>query len=370
MPAAQLASEFEAQGYVGGKIVHQWTFSTNEGLLQANRYHELHGPTGFTDQEELSAKLAPVREQVIGIVTQFFPVSRELIEALPALSFIGTVRNGTQNLDVAAASEAGVAVYNNPGRNAAVVADYTVALMLASCRGVAVAHRALMDGEWLARSARTAFRTLSSTPVGLVGFGQVGQLVARLLRGFECVVRVYDPYLRPDITGSHGARQVETLSELLKRSELVSLHARVTAESTGLIGAEELALLGADGILVNTARAELVDEHALVEALKSGRLGAAALDVYSEEPLPPGHALREFANVTLTPHLAGGSRDALVTAVRRLANRLRTVTPSPLWTTFVTTPVDADVEAGEVGEGSVATRDENCANGQGEPKGD
>ena len=331
VPVQQLVAEFEAQGFVGGTVAHQWSLTDNEEMVKANRHLELHGPAGHTDRAQLDELLRPVRDEITGIVTEFFPISRELIETLPSLEFIATVRSGTQNIDSAAAAERGIEIYNNPGRNAPVVADFTVALMLAACRGLAAANRALADGVWLARSARRVFRTLASTPVGLVGFGQVGYHVARLLRGFEGTVRVYDPFLRTETLRDLDVTVAGSLQELIEQSELVSLHARVTPETVNLIGARELAWLGPDGILVNTARAELIDEAALLAALREGSICGAALDVFSEEPLPLGHELRQYGSALLTPHLAGGSRDAPLLAVRLLATRLREVTPSALW---------------------------------------
>jgi D-3-phosphoglycerate dehydrogenase len=331
IPADQLIAAFRTQGYEGGAVAHQWALPDNEAMVRANRRHELHGPDGLTDADALTDLIAPVREQVAGIVTQFFPVSRELIAELPGLRFIATVRSGTQNIDAEAAAQRGIEIYCNPGRNAPAVADFTVALMIAACRGVAVASQALARGNWLPRSARAGFRTLSSTPVGLVGFGHVGRRVAELLRGFECPVRVYDPYLTVDLGQGLAVTRTDSLDALMAGSELVSLHARVTEESAGLIGHHELDLLGPDGILVNTARAELVDETALISALRNQSIYAAALDVFSEEPLPAGHELFELTNVTLTPHLAGSSRDALPTAVRLLAGRLRGALPPDLW---------------------------------------
>jgi D-3-phosphoglycerate dehydrogenase len=338
IPADQLIAGFRTQGYEGGAVAHQWALPDNEAMVRANRWHELHGPDGLTDADTLTGLIAPVREQVAGIVTQFFPVSRELIAELPALRFIATVRSGTQNIDTEAAAERGIEIHRNPGRNAPAVADFTVALMLAACRGVAVASQALARGNWLPRSARAEFRTLSSTPVGLVGFGHVGRRVAELLRGFECPVRVYDPYLAEDLVKGLKVTRTDSLEALMADSELVSLHARVTQESTNLIGHHELDLLGPDGILVNTARAELVDETALISALRNGSICAAALDVFSEEPLPAGHELLGLTNATLTPHLAGGSRDALPAAARLLAGRLREALPPDLWAPAVPGP--------------------------------
>jgi D-3-phosphoglycerate dehydrogenase len=335
LSARQINLEFEGRGYTGPALTHEWHLANNEEMVRLNRHHELQGAEGSTDAEELRALIGSYAHKIDGLVTQFFPVSAELIDELPSLQFIATIRSGIQNIDAAAAQRRGIPVYNNPGRNAAVVADFTVGLMLSTCRGITTANRVLLEGTWLPRSARQAFRTLSSTKIGLVGFGQVGRLVARLLRGFDCELRVYDPYIGPaDVTDN--LKVCASLQELLESSEVVSLHAKLTEDTAGLIGAKELGWLGPDGILINTARAGLIDEGALVAALSDGSLCAAALDVFSEEPLPEEHVLRQLPNVTLTPHLAGGSRDALVLAARMLADRLQVHTPAALWRSNVT----------------------------------
>lgn len=331
IPAAELLAVFRDRGFTGGAVVHDWRVSGNDEMVRINRAFESRVPTGLVDGGELRELVAGVREHITGVVTQFFPVSRDLLDELPALTFVATVRSGTQNIDTAAAAERNITVRNNPGRNAPVVADFAVAMMMAASRGIATAHTALAAGTWLPRPDRKAFRTLGSSAVGLVGFGQIGGLVARLLRGFDCPVRVYDPYLPAAALSGTQVVRVLSLEELMAGSDVVSLHAKVTPETTGLIDAPALDLLGPNGILVNTARAELVDEAALVAALREHRIGGAALDVFSEEPLPAGHPLRALAHVTLTPHLAGSSRDAATTAVRLLADRLRTAGPTELF---------------------------------------
>jgi D-3-phosphoglycerate dehydrogenase / 2-oxoglutarate reductase len=332
--ANQLRERFIEDGYVGGALCHEWGVA-REDLAGANRRHELHGPEGFADRAELVDLIEPHRHEIKGIVTHFCPVSAALIEELPELSFIATVRSGTQNLDLAAAGERQIAIHNNPGRNAPVVADFAVGLMLATCRGIAAGHHSVVGGQWQVGAAiRGGLRTLTGMSVGLVGLGQIGARVARLLQGFDCQLRAFDPYVSPQAMAGALPTEiqlVDSLQELFTSSELVSLHAKVTPESTGIIARQELEWLGADGILINTARAELVDEAALVEALEDGTIGAAGLDVFSSEPLPPEHPLRRLGNVTLTPHLAGASRGAGVMAIRMLSGRLRSATDPSLW---------------------------------------
>lgn len=146
---------------------------------------------------------------------------------------------------------------------------------------------------------------LEDLPIGLVGYGAVGSRVARVLCAFGARVTVHDPHVRGEI---HGLR-VTSLDELLSRSRAITLHARLTPETRGLLGARELALLPPGAVVVNAARGPLLDEGALCDALESGQVSAAALDTYAQEPLPPGSRLLGLADrVVLTPHLGGASR--------------------------------------------------------------
>jgi D-3-phosphoglycerate dehydrogenase len=330
IPAALMIAEFRRHGYAGPALAHDWDLASDEEMVAANREHEQHGVTGLADAATLGPLLTRGAESIAGIVTHFFPVSAVLLDALPRLRFIGTVRSGTQNIDLAAARARAVEVRSNPGRNAPIVADYTVGLMLATCRGIAHAHHQLLGGQWLARQQARSYRTLSSERVGLVGFGQIGQRVARLLRGFECPVHVYDPYLDPGSAARDIVQAATSLGELLEQCSLVSLHAPASPQTRHLIGMQELDKLGPDGILINTARAELVDEKALTAALEQRAIWAAGLDVYSEEPLPADHPLRALPNVTLSPHLAGLSRSAVPLALGLMAGRLAGLLPGPV----------------------------------------
>ncbi len=328
IPAALMISEFRRHGYTGAALAHDWGVASDEEMVAANRDHERHGVTGLADAAALQPVLARHRDAVTGVITHFFPVSGDLLSELPRLRFVATVRSGTQNVDLAAARSRAVEVRSNPGRNAPIVADYAVGLMLATCRGIAHAHHELLAGQWLGRQEARSYRTLGSEQVGLVGYGQIGQRVARLLRGFDCPVHVYDPYLDAGSPARAGTRVAASLRDLLERCSLVSLHAQASPETRHLIGARELDWLGPDGILINTARAELVDEQALVAALERRGIWAAGLDVFSAEPLPPGHPLRAMPQVTLSPHLAGLSRTAVPLAIGLLAGRLTDLLPS------------------------------------------
>lgn len=244
------------------------------------------------------------------LICELERVDESLLAEARRLRVVASCRGDPVNVDLKAATRHDVLVLHTPGRNAASVADFTIGLLLTLARSISrgQAHlRAVgwnVDGElpYLHfRGPELAGRTL-----GLVGYGAVGRKVAtRAAGGFDMRVVVFDPYAEIDELAIRAA----TLDELLEEADVVSLHAPVTAETSGRIGARELALLGPHGWLVNTARAGLVDEGALVEALRDGVIAGAALDVFWKEPIPPGHPLFELDNVVLTPHLAGAATD-------------------------------------------------------------
>lgn len=252
------------------------------------------------------------------LVTQMGPVTERVLAACPDLRLVVVCRGGPVNVNLDAAKAHDVRVCFAPGRNAAATAEFTVGMMLAALRRIPQAHELLArQGSWEAGAAYYTYEhsglELEDLPVGLVGYGAVGSRVARVLCAFGARVMVYDPYVHGEI---HGLR-VGELDELLRRSQVITLHARLTPETRGLIGARELALLRPGAVVVNVARGPLLDEEALCDALESGQVSAAALDTYAHEPLPAGARLFGFADrVTLTPHLGGASRAVAEKAAR------------------------------------------------------
>ncbi|WP_405948024.1 2-hydroxyacid dehydrogenase [Streptomyces prunicolor] len=252
------------------------------------------------------------------LVTQMGPVTERVLDACPDLRLVVVCRGGPVNVNLDAAKTHDVRVCFAPGRNAAATAEFTVGMMLAALRRIPQAHELLAgQGSWESGAAYYTYEhsglELEDLPVGLVGYGAVGSRVARALCAFGARVMVYDPYVHGEI---HGLR-VGALDELLRRSQVITLHARLTPETRGLIGARELALLRPGAVVVNVARGPLLDEEALCDALESGQVSAAALDTYAREPLPAGARLLGFADrVTLTPHLGGASRAVAEKAAR------------------------------------------------------
>lgn len=251
-------------------------------------------------------------------ITQMAPFTARVLAAAKSLRLVVVCRGGPVNVNLDAFRAAGVAVRATPGRNAVAAAEHTIALLLAALRQVPDVHNGVRAGQW--RSDLYALEAvggeLSGATVGLIGYGAIGQRVGRILRAFDATVLVHDPYA-PDVA-SVG------LDELLERSAAVSLHARLTPETTGMIGAKELARLPRGAVLVNTARGGLLDYDAVVDALESGHLGGAAFDVYAEEPLPATSRLLTAPRVVLTPHLAGATRQTAERAASLAAAEVAT----------------------------------------------
>ena len=242
-------------------------------------------------------------------VTQLAPLTSTILDASPALRLFCIRRGGPVNANLEAATAHGVAVTFAPGRNATATAEHTVAMMLAATRSIPQTHMDLAGGTWRGDYYRydSVGPELEDSTVGLVGYGAIGSRVARRVAGFGAHVVVYDPFVAPEALGG-GVEQVE-LDELLSRARFVTLHARVTPENTGMIGAAQLARMPAGSVLVNCARGALVDYDAVCDALDSGHLHGAAFDVFPEEPIPPDSRLLRTPNIVMTPHLAGASRE-------------------------------------------------------------
>ena len=241
----------------------------------------------------------------------FVPVSSKVFDSMPELKIVGVSRAGLENVNVEEATKRDILVFNVKGRNAHAVSDFAVGMMLSECRNIARAHYAIKNGEWRKTFVNSDnVPELSSKKIGIIGFGYIGQLVAQKLSGFSVDCLVYDPYTDEALINESGCRKVE-LEELLKESDFVTVHARLTDENKHMIGTKELSLMKKTAYLINTGRAGLVDQDALASALKNNDIMGAALDVFSTEPIPEDSAFLNLDNVTLTTHIAGTTSDAL-----------------------------------------------------------
>ena len=234
-------------------------------------------------------------------------LTRDLIELGSNLKVIGRAGTGVDNVDVEAATKRGVVVVNAPESNSVAAAEHTLALALALCRNVPQAHASLVDGEW-ARS-RFAGNELYGKTLGVIGFGRIGQLVAKRAQAFEMEVVAYDKFVAAERFRELGVERAATTDDLYGRADVVTIHLPKTPETVNWIDAEAIAKMK-DGVrIVNCARGELVDLEALEAGLDSEKVGGAALDVFPEEPFTD-HPLFGRQNVVVTPHLGASTAEA------------------------------------------------------------
>jgi D-3-phosphoglycerate dehydrogenase len=267
---------------------------------------------------------APDLAEIVGsadaLVVGLDRVDASVLAAAPSLRVIAKHGVGVDNIDLAAAAARGVTVVNAPGSNTGAVADLAFALLLATVRQLVPAHTATAAGRW----ERFFGPELTGRTLAVIGFGRIGQAVARRAAGFDMTVVAHDPFVPDERIAELGAQPL-ALEACLRRADAVTLHVP-GAGGRPLLDAERIALLKPGAYLVNTARGDLVDEQALADALTSGRLAGAGLDAFATEP-PAGSPLLTAPNVVLTPHMGAFSDDANAamgtTVVRDIARVLR-----------------------------------------------
>jgi phosphoglycerate dehydrogenase-like enzyme len=265
----------------------------------------------ITDGPELSAaELPALLNGAVACLTGWGtpPLSEELLSTHPQLRLIAHTAGTVRRLIPASAFARGLRVTHAAAIIADSVAEFVIAQALLWLRQPYEMDRAMKSGQdWEDIRAQYPGRLLGNRTVGVVGTGRVGRAVIHLFKAFGCRVLAYDPYLTPEQAASLGV-EAATLNELMAQSDIVSLHAPALPETSGMIGAAQLAKLHDNALFINAARAPLVDETALLRELRSGRL-TTALDVYSQEPLPLDNPFRALPNALLSPHAAGHTID-------------------------------------------------------------
>jgi D-3-phosphoglycerate dehydrogenase len=255
------------------------------------------------------------------ILTHSAPMPKKVIDAAKNLKVLGAARGGPVNINWKACTDRGIPVLYAPGRNSGAVAEFTVGMMLAQSRSITKCHFSMVtEKRWRGDlyTHDSVGNELGSSVVGLIGGGAVAGKVARMVQGFGAEVLIYDPYLPDEKVLSMNCKPVD-LDSLLNQSDFVSLHPRLTKETTGMIGKRELALMKKTAYLINTARGELVQHDALYDALREKRIAGAALDICESEPPPENSPVYSLDNVTVTSHLAGASIQAAEIGAKVLA---------------------------------------------------
>ena len=244
-------------------------------------------------------------------------VTERVIAAAPRLKVVSKHGVGVDNVDVPAATRAGVIVTNTPGANQVAVAEMAVALIMALTRKLAYHDTLVKSGGW----SRIIGTEIAGKIVGLVGLGRIGKEVVLRLEGFQVKFLAYDVYQDNTFAAEHGVRFV-TLDELLAESDIVTLHAVLTADTQSLIGEKELSLMKSSAYLVNTARGGLIDEQALYRALSENRLAGAGLDVFADEPPTNSPLLQLGDKVLLAPHLGAQTTETVLRMGRMAAENI------------------------------------------------
>ena len=261
--------------------------------------------TRAADREELFGRLASA--EVVINVRAYTALDDEALEHAPGLRLISILGTGTDNVDLAAAKQRGITVTNTPAVGAPSVAELTIGLMLAVVRAIPASDARVRRGEW----QHVEGPELSGKTLGLLGLGAIGSRVARIGVGLGMRVIAWSFREDPARAAELGLELVPERDDVFRRADVVSLHLRNTPEVRGLVGARELALMRPGAYLINTARGALVDSDALAGALRQGRIAGAALDVFTEEPLPPErNPFLGLDNVVLTPHVGAVTREA------------------------------------------------------------
>jgi len=288
-------------------------------LLEATEGLSVSSP-GKLSAEELLAQVGDANALVIRSGVKITP---EVFAAAPNLRAVARAGVGVDNVDLEAATEYGVVVMNTPGGNTISTAEHTFGLMLALARHLPQGDASLRAGRW-DRKLFTGVELKGKT-LGLVGFGRIGQAVAKRALAFEMNVIAYDPFLDDSVFAANSVKRVD-IQELYAQADFISVHSPLTDDTRGMINADAIAQMK-DGVrIVNAARGALINDADLAEALKSGKVIGAAVDVYAEEPPSSEHPLIGLDNVIHTPHLAASTTDAQITvaveAAELVANAL------------------------------------------------
>lgn len=248
---------------------------------------------------------APELDGLLCMVTD--RISSELIQAGGRLKVISQMAVGIDNIDLAAATAAGIPVGNTPGVLTETTADFAWALLMASARRLAEGDRYTREGKWKTWTPTLLLGSdIHGATIGVVGMGRIGQAVARRAFGFGMRIFYVDTQDQPEVEHTFGARRT-SLDDLLRQADFVTLHTSLNSQTRNLMGKQQFQLMKPGAVLINTARGQIVDQAALYQALKNGEIAYAALDVTDPEPLPPDDPLLTLDQVIITPHIASAS---------------------------------------------------------------
>lgn len=293
----------------------EWKLDGFDELQNINQLIEKNGSEFYQVPDYI---IDAVKEADI-LITQFCPITKDLIDACNNLKVIGVLRGGYENINIDYATSNNILVLNTPGRNADAVADFTVGMLISECRNIAKSHKEMKKGNWKRKYSNKEYvPDIPGKVLGIIGLGKIGEKVAKRMKGFDVEIIAYDPFVD---SPKYGIKMV-SLEKVMSQSDFISIHARVTEDTKNMINKKLLNKMKPTAYFINTARPDLVDENALYEILKDKKIAGAALDVFDKEPPGKDYPLVKLDNVTITPHLAGGTKDAFLNSPKILANEM------------------------------------------------
>lgn len=281
------------------------------------RFNVVYDPTLVDDTHRLIAELSDADGVIVRNRT---PVRGDLLAACARATVIGRLGVGLDNIDVAACNAQGIQVIPATGANALAVAEYVIGTAMVLRRGVYQSSEQVANGLW-PRAALSNGREISGTCMGLLGFGGIGQLTAKLAQCLGMRVMAHDPMLPQNHSAwTQSGVQSASMDQLIAQSDVISLHVPLTPSTHNMVSAERIAQMKPGAIVINTSRGGIVDEAAVALALRQGRLGGAAFDVFDPEPMASGSAWQGCPNVILTPHIAGVTAESNVRVSTMIAS--------------------------------------------------
>ncbi len=269
-----------------------------QNILEENGFEVIRGSKANMTAQDIAREVVGMDVLIVGNDT----VDRSVIDAADRLKLIHMHGTGLDGIDVSYATEKKILVANAPGANSNAVAELTVALMLSVGRGIVKHSHLLQDGRW----ERSAGHEVSGATIGLVGLGNIGRRIVSLLRGFDVRIVAFDPFADRKWADDNNVTLAENIDDVFAAADYLVLALPLNDATRHLVNERTLGLMKSSAYIVNTARGGLIDDAALCRALQEKRIGGAALDAFSEEPLPPDSILRSV-DITITPHLAATS---------------------------------------------------------------
>ena len=282
------------------------------------------------------------------IITSYDDITRKVIEGAPNLRLIACTRATPVNVDMEAAKERGIPVIYTPGRNSDCTAEMTIGLILSVARHIPQAYRALKEGKYTAdpsvhKETHEGLRKdviwdmnmdspymvfkgtqLKGKTLGILGYGSIGRRVGKIARAIGMELLIYDPYVGEIDVEEFGVRKADSVADLMKESDFVTCHMKVTPETTGIISREMIALMKPTAYFINASREAILDEEALIDALRERRIRGAAFDVYASEPIRSNHPyITELDNVIITPHIAGATEEVLTNHTKMIVSDVK-----------------------------------------------